>query len=146
MLTAVSAGYWLCCCGVCVDDRELSLAYTNTPMPNTAGTTEQVSKDFDITQYGEDLTEKARNGKLQPVIGRDDEIDHIAQVRRRARPPACSCMQHGRLFADTKLSLSRLSSRGFHAGCIHARCMHRACSTRSNQRRLTAWCELAFKG
>ena len=61
--------------------RELSLAYKNTPMPNTSGTTEQLTKDFDITQYGEDLTEKAAKGKLQPVIGRDEEIDRIAQVR-----------------------------------------------------------------
>lgn len=60
--------------------RELALAYKNTPMPNTSGSTEHVAKDFDLSQYGEDLTEKARKGKLQPVIGRQDEIDRIAQV------------------------------------------------------------------
>lgn len=49
-------------------------------MPNTSGSTEVVGKDFDLTQYGEDLTQKAKDGKLQPVIGREDEIDHIAQV------------------------------------------------------------------
>ncbi|CDJ59549.1 heat shock protein, putative, partial [Eimeria maxima] len=62
---------------------ELALAYKNTPMPNTTGTTEQLTKDFDITQYGEDLTEKAEKGKLQPVIGRDEEIDRIAQILSR---------------------------------------------------------------
>lgn len=40
----------------------------------------QEKTDFDFSQYGEDLTEKARNGKLQPVVGRTEEIDRIAQV------------------------------------------------------------------
>ncbi|CDI83892.1 hypothetical protein EAH_00045490 [Eimeria acervulina] len=70
-------------CDVELFKEELSLAYKNTPMPNTSGTTEQLTKDFDITQYGEDLTEKAAKGKLQPVIGRDEEIDRIAQILSR---------------------------------------------------------------
>ncbi|KAL8439474.1 hypothetical protein Efla_004673 [Eimeria flavescens] len=70
-------------CDIELFKEELSLAYKNTPMPNTSGNAEPVAKDFDLSQYGEDLTEKARNGKLQPVIGRQEEIDLIAQTLSR---------------------------------------------------------------
>lgn len=70
-------------CDIDLFKEELALAYKNTPMPNTSGSTEHVAKDFDLSQYGEDLTEKARKGKLQPVIGRQDEIDRIAQTLSR---------------------------------------------------------------
>lgn len=36
-----------------------------------------------LEQYGVDLTEKARNGKLDPVIGRDSEIHRTIQVLSR---------------------------------------------------------------
>ncbi|HJO03778.1 MAG TPA: ATP-dependent chaperone ClpB [Acidobacteriota bacterium] len=36
-----------------------------------------------IDQYGIDLTERARRGKLDPVIGRDDEIRRVVQVLSR---------------------------------------------------------------
>lgn len=36
-----------------------------------------------LEQYGRDLTEMARQGKLDPVIGRDDEIRRIIQVLSR---------------------------------------------------------------
>jgi len=36
-----------------------------------------------LEQYGRDLTEDARNGKLDPVIGRDDEIRRVIQVLSR---------------------------------------------------------------
>ncbi|OEH77791.1 heat shock protein [Cyclospora cayetanensis] len=70
-------------CDIDIFKDELALAYKNTPMPVTSGTTHHVSQDFDLSQYGEDLTEKARNGRLQPVIGRQDEIDRIAQILSR---------------------------------------------------------------
>ena len=36
-----------------------------------------------LEQYGRDLTEDARSGKLDPVIGRDDEIRRVIQVLSR---------------------------------------------------------------
>jgi len=39
--------------------------------------------DDDILKYGVDLTQKAREGKIDPVIGRKKEIDKIIQVLSR---------------------------------------------------------------
>jgi ATP-dependent Clp protease ATP-binding subunit ClpB len=36
-----------------------------------------------LTRYGRDLTELARNGKLDPVIGRDEEVRRVIQVLSR---------------------------------------------------------------
>ena len=36
-----------------------------------------------LTQYGRDLTADARQGKLDPVIGRDDEIRRVIQILSR---------------------------------------------------------------
>ena len=36
-----------------------------------------------LEKYGRDLTEAARRGKLDPVIGRDDEIRRVIQVLSR---------------------------------------------------------------
>ena len=33
-----------------------------------------------LEKYGRDLTELARHGKIDPVIGRDDEIRRVMQV------------------------------------------------------------------
>ncbi|MBX7220629.1 MAG: ATP-dependent chaperone ClpB [Blastocatellia bacterium] len=41
------------------------------------------SKYQSLTKYGRDLTELARAGKLDPVIGRDDEIRRVVQVLSR---------------------------------------------------------------
>lgn len=41
------------------------------------------SLDKNILQYGADLTQKAREGKIDPVIGRKKEIDKIIQVLSR---------------------------------------------------------------
>ena len=38
-----------------------------------------------LERYGRDLTELARKNKLDPVIGRDDEIRRGISCRRRAR-------------------------------------------------------------
>ena len=43
-----------------------------------------------LEQYGENLTQKARDGKLDPVIGRNDEIRHTIQVlARRTKNNPC---------------------------------------------------------
>ena len=39
--------------------------------------------DKNVLQYGNDLTQKAREGKIDPVIGRKKEIDKIIQVLSR---------------------------------------------------------------
>jgi ATP-dependent Clp protease ATP-binding subunit ClpB len=36
-----------------------------------------------LSKYGRDLTDLARNGKLDPVIGRGEEIRRVMQVPRR---------------------------------------------------------------
>lgn len=41
------------------------------------------SLDKSVAQYGTDLTQKAREGKIDPVIGRKKEIDKIIQVLSR---------------------------------------------------------------
>jgi ATP-dependent Clp protease ATP-binding subunit ClpC len=41
------------------------------------------SLDESVMQYGTDLTQKAREGKIDPVIGRKKEIDKIIQVLSR---------------------------------------------------------------
>ncbi|MBW4669687.1 MAG: ATP-dependent chaperone ClpB [Cyanomargarita calcarea GSE-NOS-MK-12-04C] len=41
------------------------------------------SRDQALQKYGVDLTEQARSGKLDPVIGRDDEIRRLIQVLSR---------------------------------------------------------------
>jgi len=41
------------------------------------------SKYRSLEKYGRDLTEMARKGKLDPVIGRDDEIKRVMQVLTR---------------------------------------------------------------
>jgi len=41
------------------------------------------SKYRSLQKYGRDLTEMARRGKLDPVIGRDDEIKRVMQVLTR---------------------------------------------------------------
>ncbi|MCI8475892.1 MAG: ATP-dependent Clp protease ATP-binding subunit [Clostridia bacterium] len=41
------------------------------------------SLDKSVLQYGSDLTQKAREGKIDPVIGRKKEIDKIIQVLSR---------------------------------------------------------------
>jgi ATP-dependent Clp protease ATP-binding subunit ClpB len=44
-----------------------------------------------LERYGRDLTQLARQGKLDPVIGRDDEIRRVVQVlsRRTKNNPVC---------------------------------------------------------
>lgn len=54
--------------------------------PNDAPKNKQrssASLDKSVLQYGSDLTQKAREGKVDPVIGRKKEIDKIIQVLSR---------------------------------------------------------------
>ena len=38
-----------------------------------------------IEQYGEDLTEAARLGELDPIVGRESEINRICQILSRRK-------------------------------------------------------------
>src|SRR5439155_24852320 len=51
------------------------------PQPVTSQTAEDTYQA--LQRYGRDLTEDARNGKLDPVIGRDEEIRRVIQVLSR---------------------------------------------------------------
>lgn len=43
-----------------------------------------------LNQFGRDLTEMARDGKIDPVIGRDDEIERVIQIlSRRTKNNPC---------------------------------------------------------
>ena len=43
-----------------------------------------------LNQYGTDLTKQASDGKLDPVIGRKDEIDRVIQIlSRRSKNNPC---------------------------------------------------------
>jgi ATP-dependent Clp protease ATP-binding subunit ClpB len=53
---------------------------TTTPKPTT--TTVESSGEA-LPKYGKDLTEAARAGKMDPVIGRDEEIRRVVQVLSR---------------------------------------------------------------
>src|SRR5213080_4781043 len=54
------------------------------------GTPRESSKTPTLEQFGRDLTEEAREGKLDPVIGRADEIEQTIEVlsRRTKNNPA----------------------------------------------------------
>jgi ATP-dependent Clp protease ATP-binding subunit ClpB len=46
-------------------------------------TTQEVDQKSALEQYGVDLTQRARDGKLDPVIGRDNEVRRVIQVLSR---------------------------------------------------------------
>ena len=53
--------------------------------PHTVTDQDPEGKYRALERYGEDLTEKARAGKLDPVIGRDAEIRRVMQVLSRRK-------------------------------------------------------------
>src|SRR3989337_1542310 len=56
-----------------------------------------------LKQYGKDFTELARQGKLDPVIGRDEEIRRVIQVlSRRTKNKRLIALDMGALVAGTK--------------------------------------------
>ncbi len=56
----------------------------------SAGGARETSKTPNLDQYGRDLTEEAREGRLDPVIGRADEIEQTIEIlsRRTKNNPA----------------------------------------------------------
>ncbi len=59
------------------------------PMPSTEGGKKGKSKTPALDSFGRDLTELAREGKLDPVIGRAREIERVIQIlcRRQKNNP-----------------------------------------------------------
>lgn len=49
----------------------------------SAGTTRDDSQDKTLREFTRDLTADARAGKLDPVIGRDEEIQRVIQILSR---------------------------------------------------------------
>lgn len=49
-------------------------------MPSSASPAKRRSKTPALDTFGRDLTELAREGKLDPVIGREDEIERVLQI------------------------------------------------------------------
>ncbi len=56
----------------------------------TRARTQPTSQTPTLDQFGSDLTEAARDGRIDPVIGRDEEIEQVVEVlaRRRKNNPA----------------------------------------------------------
>ena len=50
---------------------------------NPAGQNAQEEEQSPLERFGRDLTEIAEQGKLDPVIGRDEEIRRVIQVLSR---------------------------------------------------------------
>ncbi|MDE6356438.1 MAG: ATP-dependent Clp protease ATP-binding subunit [Clostridia bacterium] len=57
--------------------------HTQKPQQKPKETRSSPSLDKSVLSYGTDLTQKAREGKIDPVIGRKKEIDKIIQVLSR---------------------------------------------------------------
>ena len=55
------------------------------PGSRSAGGASRDSSTPTLDQYGRDLTQAAREGLLDPVVGRDDEVEQTLEVLSRAR-------------------------------------------------------------
>jgi ATP-dependent Clp protease ATP-binding subunit ClpC len=60
------------------------------PATRERARTRETSKTPALDQFGSDLTQAARDGRIDPVIGRDEEIEQVVEVlaRRRKNNPA----------------------------------------------------------
>ena len=63
-----------------VKDFKMLIEKTEAESTETAESTE---KEPPLIKFGRDLTEEAKAGKLDPVIGRDDEVRRVIQVLSR---------------------------------------------------------------
>src|SRR3989304_115906 len=53
--------------------------------PSSYGRKRKKSKTPALDHFGRDLTEMARKGKLDPIIGRDNEIERVSQILSRRK-------------------------------------------------------------
>ena len=64
--------------------RELFLQALSTVRGNQRVTTDNPEATYDtLEKYGQDIVEKARNQKMDPVIGRDTEIRNVVRILSR---------------------------------------------------------------
>lgn len=66
-----------------VNDKTLNQAINDIRKGRTADTANSEDKFDALKKYARDLTEDARKGKLDPIIGRDEEIRRTVQVLAR---------------------------------------------------------------
>ncbi|NJL86533.1 MAG: ATP-dependent chaperone ClpB [Leptolyngbyaceae cyanobacterium SM1_1_3] len=69
--------------GFNVGTAEITTAIKTVRGSQTVTTQNPESRYEALEKYGRDLTEQARDGKLDPVIGRDEEIRRVIQVLSR---------------------------------------------------------------
>ncbi len=62
---------------------EAAIKQLRTTVPKASTPTADASSGEALPKYGKDLTEAARAGKMDPVIGRDEEIRRVVQVLSR---------------------------------------------------------------
>lgn len=81
------------------DEEEEGIGRRNTPDRNDGGTSAQNNRQTaqaappkhpegdtpNLNKFGIDLTQAARTGKLDPVVGREKEIERIAQILSRRK-------------------------------------------------------------
>ena len=64
--------------------RDRFLQALSTVRGNQKVTTDNPEDTYDsLEKYGEDLVKKARDQKLDPIIGRDDEIRNVIRILSR---------------------------------------------------------------
>ncbi len=70
---------------------EISKKLINSPSSNSGyASANGQGQDNSLSQFGRDLTELARQGKIDPVIGRREEIDRVIQIlSRRTKNNPC---------------------------------------------------------
>ncbi|MEV0521703.1 ATP-dependent Clp protease ATP-binding subunit, partial [Nonomuraea sp. NPDC050405] len=73
--------------GVSVQELQRAMAYGDEPRPSERA---PASDTPSLDQFGRDLTEEARQGRIDPVVGREDEIEQALEVlsRRTKNNPA----------------------------------------------------------
>ncbi|SDS17071.1 ATP-dependent Clp protease ATP-binding subunit [Actinoplanes derwentensis] len=68
--------------GRIVDPRTMP-HHSELPKPNSGGPHAQLAPTPTLEQFGVDLTESARRGEIDPVIGRADEIEQAVEILSR---------------------------------------------------------------
>ncbi len=64
-------------------DAEELIESVKSTMKNSPGEAQEGESAPALVRFGRDLTEMARNGQMDPVIGRTNEIDRIVQILAR---------------------------------------------------------------
>ncbi|MCF6191423.1 MAG: type VI secretion system ATPase TssH [Cocleimonas sp.] len=72
------------CSGICSNSPESGMVATATGA-STDADSDAPKSDRALDNYATNLTEKARNGEIDPVVGRDEEIRQIIDILMRRR-------------------------------------------------------------